>query len=157
MAGGKESPRQKMIGMMYLVLTALLALNVSKDILRAFVVINEDIELSIMSTQEKVDLLYADFNAARALDPEKTQYYWAKAQQAKILSDSMLFYIDKLKKKLIVETEGIPIQVADTIQLKYIEKQDDYTKPTEIMIGSTEDGTNGKARELKLKVLKKIC
>lgn len=46
MAGGKETPRQKMIGMMYLVLTALLALNVSKAILDAFVAIEENIQIS---------------------------------------------------------------------------------------------------------------
>jgi len=40
MAGGKQSPRQKMINMMYLVLTALLALNISKEVLHAFVVVN---------------------------------------------------------------------------------------------------------------------
>ena len=42
MGGGNESPRQKMVGMMYLVLTALLALNVSKSILEAFVAIEEN-------------------------------------------------------------------------------------------------------------------
>ncbi len=46
MAGGKETPRQKMIGMMYLVLTALLALNVSKAILDAFVAIEENIQVA---------------------------------------------------------------------------------------------------------------
>jgi gliding motility-associated protein GldM len=46
MSGGKETPRQKMIGMMYLVLTALLALNVSKSILDAFVAIEENIQIS---------------------------------------------------------------------------------------------------------------
>ncbi len=40
MGHGKETPRQKMIGMMYLVLTALLALNVSKDVLDAFVIVD---------------------------------------------------------------------------------------------------------------------
>ena len=44
MAGGKETPRQKMIGLMYLVLTALLALNVSKQILDAFVAIEDNIQ-----------------------------------------------------------------------------------------------------------------
>lgn len=44
MAGGKETPRQKMIGMMYLVLTALLALNVSKSILDAFINIEANIQ-----------------------------------------------------------------------------------------------------------------
>lgn len=42
--GGKETPRQKMIGLMYLVLTALLAMNVSKDILKAFVTVNDNLE-----------------------------------------------------------------------------------------------------------------
>jgi hypothetical protein len=46
MAGGKETPRQKMVGMMYLVLTALLALNVSKSILDAFVAIEENTQKS---------------------------------------------------------------------------------------------------------------
>lgn len=45
MAGNsKETPRQKMIGLMYLVLTAMLALNVSKDILKGFVTVNESLE-----------------------------------------------------------------------------------------------------------------
>ena len=48
MAGGKETPRQKMIGMMYLVLTALLALNISKEVLDGFV----KVEKSLKGTQE---------------------------------------------------------------------------------------------------------
>ena len=44
MAGAKETPRQRMIGMMYIVLTAMLALNVSKSILDAFVAIEENIQ-----------------------------------------------------------------------------------------------------------------
>ena len=44
MAGGKETPRQRMIGMMYLVLTALLALQVSNQILQKFVLLNEGME-----------------------------------------------------------------------------------------------------------------
>ena len=46
MAGGKETPRQKMIGMMYLVLMAMLALNVSKSIIDAFVAIEENIQIA---------------------------------------------------------------------------------------------------------------
>ena len=44
MAGGKETPRQRMIGMMYLVLTALLALQVSNQILQKFVLLNNGME-----------------------------------------------------------------------------------------------------------------
>ena len=53
MAGGKETPRQKMIGMMYLVLTALLALNVSKSILDAFVNIEENIQVGNITEYER--------------------------------------------------------------------------------------------------------
>ena len=49
MAGGKETPRQKMIGMMYLVLTALLALNVSKAVLDAFVAIEENMQQACLT------------------------------------------------------------------------------------------------------------
>ncbi|WP_420576896.1 gliding motility protein GldM [Ekhidna sp.] len=53
MAGGKETPRQKMIGMMYLVLTALLALNVSSTVLDKFAFINESLERANAETSER--------------------------------------------------------------------------------------------------------
>ena len=61
MAGYKETPRQKMIAMMYLVLTALLALNVSKEILNAFLVVNESMESTNESISSKIDDSYAKF------------------------------------------------------------------------------------------------
>ena len=51
MGGGKETPRQKMVGLMYLVLMALLAMNVSKEIINAFVTLNNKIEGSITNTE----------------------------------------------------------------------------------------------------------
>jgi hypothetical protein len=55
MAGGKETPRQKMIGMMYLVLTALLALNVSKSILDAFINIEANIQTGNITEVQRGD------------------------------------------------------------------------------------------------------
>ena len=63
MAGGKETPRQKMIGMMYLVLTALLALNVSKEILDAFVVVNNGLVQTDKNFNNNNQLLYSSINA----------------------------------------------------------------------------------------------
>jgi hypothetical protein len=60
MAGGKETPRQKMIGMMYLVLTALLALNVSKSILDAFVAIEENIQIANENEYQRGQEKYFD-------------------------------------------------------------------------------------------------
>ena len=51
MGGGKETPRQKMVGLMYLVLMAILAMNVSKEIINAFVTLNNKLESSIEQTE----------------------------------------------------------------------------------------------------------
>ena len=59
MGGGKETPRQKLIGLMYLVLMALLAMNVSKSILNAFIIVNDKFEhaahLTHKTTQAMMD------------------------------------------------------------------------------------------------------
>jgi hypothetical protein len=53
MAGGKETPRQKMIGMMYLVLTALLALNVSNAVLEKFAIIDSTLSDFLVESDKK--------------------------------------------------------------------------------------------------------
>ena len=53
MSGGKETGRQKMVGMMYLVLTALLAMNVSNTIIDKFVFINESLVSANFETKER--------------------------------------------------------------------------------------------------------
>ena len=51
--GGKETPRQKMIGMMYLVLTAMLALQVSNTVLQKFIFIDQSLRQSVNSTRDQ--------------------------------------------------------------------------------------------------------
>lgn len=63
MAGGKETPRQKMIGMMYLVLTALLALNVSKSILDAFINIEANVAAGNITEVQRGDEKKSDVAA----------------------------------------------------------------------------------------------
>ncbi|MBL4592640.1 MAG: gliding motility protein GldM [Flavobacteriales bacterium] len=152
MSGGNLSPRQKMIGMMYLVLTALLALNVSKDILDAFVLINTSLENTVVNYNEKNESLYSDFNVAKQFDPVKVTPFWKKAQKAKQSSFKLINYIKDLQIKLLKETEKITENEADTLQLKFVNAKDNYDIPTNIMIGQSEDGSNGLARELKDKL-----
>ncbi len=152
MAGANVSPRQKMIGMMYLVLTALLALNVSKDILDAFVLLNTSLENSVINYEEKNGTLYAEFNQAKTFDPKKVTPYWNKAQQAKKASKALITYIKELKIKLLQETEKISKSEADTLQLVNANSKDNYDIPTYILIGETEDGSKGLAKELKNKI-----
>ena len=154
MAGGKETPRQKMIAMMYLVLTAILALNVSKEVIEAFVTVNKSLEATAGNFDEKNHMLYADFDQAKSVDPKKVTEYWEKANHAKELSQDLDSYIRKLKVELIAKTEGLTLEEADTINLDYVKRQDDFDVPTNIMVGKKEDGSTGKARELKIRLNK---
>ncbi|MCU0433107.1 MAG: gliding motility protein GldM [Bacteroidia bacterium] len=152
MASGKQTPRQKMIGMMYLVLTALLALNVSKEILDAFVTVNAGLENTGVGIDKDIRALYAEFDARKSVDPLRVQDNWEKAQQAKKLSKDINTYIDLLKKRLIRETEGFSNHEEDTIRLQFVDAKDNYDIPTNILIGPSEDGSNGEARILKQKL-----
>ena len=152
MAEKNISPRQRMIGMMYLVLTAMLALNVQREVLDAFVVLNEGNEISKDATESRASSMYADFKFAHNLDPQKVDSYWNKAQSIKKESDDIVCWIDSLKSELVSITEGIDLAVADTISLSSVKSMDRYDDATRIMIGHKEDGSSGKAHALKLKL-----
>lgn len=130
------SPRQKMIGMMYLVLTALLAMNVSKDVLDAFIVVNEGLEKTNANFGKKNDKTYMDFKSAMAKDEKKTKPYYDLALKAQKISNDLVKHIDELKRKLIMETDKKPKEVADTLKLRGIDSKDNYDVPTHVLIGS---------------------
>src|ERR1700692_3626922 len=94
-----KEPRQKMINMMYLVLTAMLALNVSAEILNAFKTVNNSIGSSNIVIAEKNDVTYKSL-ADKLHQPETkaNAEIWApKALQAKKLSADLYNYIENLK------------------------------------------------------------
>lgn len=147
MAGFKETPRQKMIGMMYLVLTALLALNVSKEILEAFVIVNDSVEKTSQNFTSKVNSLHDEFRAQNDINPEKVGPFYSKAQQAKTLSQNLVNYVDSIKFETIARTEGIPFDSAKVIPLARINRKDNYNDPTNFLVGSEGVG-NGEGFEL---------
>ncbi len=106
MAGYKETPRQKMIAMMYLVLTALLALNVSKDILEAFLVVNESIETTNTNFSSKNETTLSKFKQQYEMNQAKVGPFWTKAQEAAAISHDIINYIDWVKFALVSESEG---------------------------------------------------
>lgn len=152
MASHKETPRQKMIGMMYLILTALLALNVSKDILNAFSVVNDSVIITNENYNNKRSDVYSSFEKDFAMNQTEVGPFWEKAKKAMQLSTEMVSYIENLRDELISKTENISIDSARKVQLLKLNKRDDYTTPTNILIGPLEDASAGKARELKNKI-----
>lgn len=105
MAGYKETPRQKMISMMYLVLYTLLALNVSKEVLDAFLVVNESVKATNESLTDKIASTAAEFKLQNDLNPAKVGPYWTKAQEVENKTDSLVHYLDHLKFKLVMVAE----------------------------------------------------
>ena len=109
MGGAKncpETPRQKMIGMMYLVLTAMLALNVSTDILNGFTLVDDSLHSSIAASNTRNAKLYNDFQAANADNPEKTQEWFDKAIEVQKRADSLVNFIQDFKEHIAILADG---------------------------------------------------
>ena len=105
MAAGKLSPRQKMINMMYLVLTALLALNVSKEVLNSFFEVNKGIERTTTNFNSKNGDTYADFDNAATNNPEKYQAVRDQAYALKLKTDQLVDSLQKMKYDLVLATD----------------------------------------------------
>ena len=107
MAGNKLPPRQKMIGMMYLVLTALLALNVSKDILDAFIVVNDGLEKTAANFSDKIEAQHAAFDKAYLENKVKVGPFYDDAKKIEELSNELFDYIKMTKAEVIFHTEKL--------------------------------------------------
>ena len=102
MAGGKETPRQKMIGMMYLVLTALLALQVSSAVLEKFAIINETMVHVIGETNNKnAATLNEIVKEAGKSQNARVVKARENAQKVRDLTATTLSSIDKLKVEMM--------------------------------------------------------
>ena len=175
MSGAKETPRQKMIGMMYLVYTALLAMNVSKDILDAFDTVNSGVQTTNITLSNQISQKYAAFEEQYGLDEEKVGPYWEQAQALREEATDLINYIEALKWDLVKN-----IEVADAssdeeaiqkaletgllknsnttvngrkmydINTSKVKSRDNYNKPTAYMMGDPEG--NGVAFELSEKI-----
>lgn len=152
MATGKETPRQKMIGMMYLVLTALLAMNISKEVLDAFVIVNNGLQNTNENFVKKNSKTLEDLSVLLQNDEALVKPFYNKAYKAKMLCRNLITYVDSIKKHIIQKTEGIEKNIADTIKLAYVDKKDNYDIPTYELIG--DDPGNIKSGSLSAKELK---
>jgi gliding motility-associated protein GldM len=156
MAGGKETPRQKMIGMMYLVLTALLALNVSKEILDAFVTMNNGLVTTDQNFETRNAALYAAFNRAEKDDPGRATELNKKAKQISQWADALHTDIQNLKIELIIADEACPEDSAKiwAQDMSRLNSKDKHDNSTRILCGDGTAGAKGKASDLKDKINK---
>lgn len=140
-----------MINMMYLVLTALLALNVTKEVINAFVTINESVTLSKENLDKKNQNTYAAFAQAMGVDAAKYGDVNQRAGNIKKSAGDLVTFIEDLKSELIRKTDGMEPN-APVPPLRDMQKKDDYDTPTNIMCGDDQNGKGKKATELKDKI-----
>lgn len=152
MAGGKETPRQKMIGMMYLVLTALLALNISKEVLNGFVKVENGLRSTQNTIADKVDDTFGTLKAKYLNNQQKVGPFYNKAEAITKDADELVTYISQLKARCMSTSEGDYVEQEplnfekyygvdkngrDTVlNLMHIQKKDEYQALTTFMVGS---------------------
>ncbi len=135
MAGGKLTPRQKMINMMYLVLTALLALNVSQEVLNAFKIVNDGLKTSNSSLTGKNELIYDQF-ATQAESVPRAKELYPIALSVKEVSKQIFDDIEKYKQQIIDGSKGLNPETGDIVQ------RDNIDVSTRIFVEN--GGKNGK-------------
>ena len=145
MAHGKETPRQKMIGMMYLVLTALLALNVRKDVLDAFILVDEGLAKTTKNFYYKNSQMYDQFQKSAAQNEMKAKKWSDLAQEVKKRSDDLYNMIHDYKIEILKTSEksnfvNIYDENTKEIDGEEIQVKDNYDIPSQIMVGDNNDG-----------------
>ena len=119
-----------MIGMMYLVLTALLAMNVSKQILHGYITVNESMERSRENLEENNKRMTEAFEATIAGNAGAKPYF-EKARELSKNFKELEKYIDAVKYNVIGESEGHG--KGDTVHLKYAQRIDNYDDPSRVL------------------------
>lgn len=129
-----------MINMMYLVLTALLAMNVSKEILDSFITVNNGLENTKLSLNDKMSAQYKSFEAFAGENAAKYGAAWNEAKKIKSSGAELIAYIDSIKANVIITAEGWPrdsVVLGDgrIVDLAKVTKKDSHDELTNLLIG----------------------
>lgn len=124
----KLSPRQKMINLMYIVLMAMLALNVSSDVLNGFSLVEEGLNRSTGNASSQNAEIYAEMQSAMSQNPEKVREWYDKAQLVKQMSDSLYQFANELKLRIVREADG------EDADVNNIQSKEDLEAATHVML-----------------------
>ena len=102
----RVSPRQKMINLMYVLLMAMLAMNVSSDVLNGFTLVDDSLTRSTENTSTQNKVLYSTLGEMMAKNPEKVREWYMRANSVREKSDSLCNLADKLKQRIAIEADG---------------------------------------------------
>jgi len=135
-----KDTRQKMINLMYLVLTAMLALNVTREVLDAFKTMDDSIQRSNNSIESKNNIVYSAFEQAmHTSDSVKVKPWLDKANAIKAETEQLMRYLQDWKEQVITKSGGY----TEENGVKQIKSMDDINTSTELFV------TNNKGVEIK--------
>ena len=132
------SPRQKMINLMYVVLMAMLALNVSTEVLQGFSLVEESLNRTTANSSQQNATIYGDFEEQMKKNPEKVRQWFEKATTVKQMSDSLYNFAQQLKEAIVREADG------KNGDVKNIENKENLEAANQVMLAP---GT-GKGKQL---------
>jgi gliding motility-associated protein GldM len=141
-----REPRQKMINIMYLVLTAILALNVSAEVIEAFKTVDKSLQSSSTNINSSNEVLYKSLTKMMSEDKTKLQaaVWQPKAEQAKGYAAAIDAYINELKQEL-KKGAGLRMKEKNGVQVEDF-KEDNLDASTRLF------ETNKKGDELKARL-----
>lgn len=123
-----NSPRQKMINLMYLVFIAMLAFNVSVEVLDGFEIVDNSLGDSSGTMLQRNKLIMDELTVYHAQNPEKAREWYRKGIQVRSMSDSLTQYIGELKLRMVREADG---KRADIHNIKH---KDDLEAASVVML-----------------------
>lgn len=135
-----NSPRQKMINLMYLVFIAMMALNVSSEVLDGFELVEDSLRTSIDNSSHRNAIVSNDMDAYYQINPEKTKEWYDKKNVVKNASDSLYNYIQELKIRIVQTADGKNGDVNN------INRKDDLEAASRVMLAPVV-GEGKKLRE----------
>jgi len=134
----KVSPRQKMINLMYVVLMAMLALNISTEVLNGFSIVEESLNRTTRNSSTENNAIYGELSDMMKNNPEKVREWFEMATAVKNSSDSLYNYAQDLKVMIVKEADG---EDGDPMNIR---NKDDLEAADQVMLSPT----SGQGRKL---------
>ncbi|MCM1293489.1 MAG: gliding motility protein GldM [Bacteroides sp.] len=129
------SPRQKMINLMYIVLTAMLALNVSSDVLDGFTQVHDGLSRTNETVSERNDAVYDQIRLYAEQNPLLGQSTLESAMEVRARAKELFERIDSFKNVIIIQADGV-LNTPDNLQ-----NRDDLEAASVVMLNpSTRHG-----------------
>lgn len=125
------SPRQKMINLLYVVLMAMLALNVSTEVLEGFSVVEESLNRTTQNATQENSSIYSNFEKQMKDNPTKVKEWFEKATMVKQMSDSIYNFAQRLKEDIVKQADG------EKANLNNIKNKEDLEAASHIMLAPT--------------------